>query len=324
VARGFSVSILRIAEPVGMRFLQVLGYGLAGFASHVLTGPAEAIEYFDRAVATARDTDLPAPVSAYDPDLLTVVLTDRATALVHAGRISEGLEEIETARRRAETLDHEASLATARSLAAVVYYTVDEPERARRCVDEALALLEGRSLHAQESFALVCRGWARAAEGDPRGMDDADRGVDRAESAGTVGARGMLYLLAAHTAALCGRFERAWELIGTARKETGGGDEVAVGCIVDLAEAEILRVQGRPEEAARAYRIALESSAQYGVLVNELRAATALARLAPKHADTAEARELLAAVLARFSGSADTKPLIEARAALAELGAATA
>jgi class 3 adenylate cyclase/tetratricopeptide (TPR) repeat protein len=319
VAHDLSASILRIAEPLGMQFLQVLGHGLAGFASSVLTSHLRAVEQFSRALEIAERTDLPPPASAYDPDLVTLILINHALALVSVGRIEEGLAAVEAAHERALGLDHEASLVTARFQVGVVYYLLDQPDEARRSTDEALALVEGRSLHAQDSFARVCRGWARVASGDAEGLDDAEAALAHAVESGVLGARGLLYVIAAHAAALAVRLERAWELIRIARDMARRGNEKVIAVCVDFVEAEILAAEGRREEAAHAFRTAMENASRAGMFTVELRAATGLARLADGDGERAEAREQLAASHARFSQGFESKPLREARRLLDEL-----
>jgi predicted ATPase len=90
--------------------------------------------------------------------------------------------------------------------------------------------------------------------------------------------------------------------------------------MLNYGEGAIALKQGSSEEAARAFREAIEAAQAQSAKSWELRATMSLARLLDKQGRRDEARAMLADIYRWFTEGFDTADLIDAKALLEEFG----
>ena len=150
VARGDLVSfrdqaeaILRIAEPLGVRELVVMGHVLAGSAMITTASIAAAEKRLSDALAIAEQIDFPAPATPWDPDLIVMALRHPAIALAALARPEQAIRSLELGQGRVRQLGHAKSQTLFSGNAAVVGYYINDPELARTSAEEAWLLRRG-------------------------------------------------------------------------------------------------------------------------------------------------------------------------------------
>jgi predicted ATPase len=179
----------------------------------------------------------------------------------------------------------------------------------------ATAATHGFSIRAAQ--AAIFGGWARAAagDGDGDGVDELRAGLDAYLATGAELDHpyylGLLGDAVARTAGLAeglAVLEEAVELVGTARPFYYLPE-------LHRLRGDLLAADGRPAEAADAYRRAMELAAGHGTRSAELRAAIGLCRL-PEPARPAGALAELRRLHDQFEEGFGTPDLLAARALL--------
>jgi hypothetical protein len=321
--RNQAEAILRIAEPLGVRELIVLGHVLAASAMLTSESMVSAEKRFSNALAIAEHVDFPAPATPYDPDLIALAYVTRAMALSDLARPEQARQSLRLGQERLRQLGHAKSHILFSADAAIVGYMMHDPELARASAEEAL-VLEGRGFHSDELIARILLGWARACQGEvEEGIRDVEKGIALAEASGSVAGLPLLYCAAAHVYRMAKRGERAEELIDRAEVlygRTGEKNHRADACFA-RAQVRLELGEGAPGEAERLLLEALEAAAAADHLQAELVTNTHLARLAPRTGKLREAHDRLARCYAQLTEGFDRAPAREAKAALDELAA---
>jgi tetratricopeptide (TPR) repeat protein len=325
-SRDHTEAILRIAEPLGIRELVVLGHVLAAAAMITSSSISAAEKRLSDALAVAEQIDFPAPATPWDPDLIVMAYIQQAITLTGLARPEQALRSLELGQRRARQLGHARTQSNAYANAAIVGYLSEDPELARASAEEALGIAEGRGFHSEELMASIVLGWARACQGEIEpAVSDVEKGIALAEASGSLAGLPMLYCAAAHVYRMAIRRERAEELLDRAAKLYERSGEKAYRVEVCVARARVgleLGDGGAPAEAEEGLLLeALEAARVVDGLQWELIISTQLARLAPRTGKLREAHDRLAGVYARLTEGFDRAPAREAKAALDELAA---
>jgi class 3 adenylate cyclase/tetratricopeptide (TPR) repeat protein len=330
LARGDLVSssdhaeaILRIAEPLGVRELVVMGHVLAGSALISSASLIAAEKRLAAALAIAEQINFPAPATYWDPDLIALAYASHAITLAVLARPEQAIRSLRLGQERLRQLGHAKSQILFSADAALVGYLMNDPEPARVCAVEALALAEGRGFHSDELLARILLGWARACQGEvEEGVREVEKGMTLAEASGSVAGLPLLYCAAAHVYAMAKRRERAEELIDLAVTLYERTSEKNFRADVCLARAQVrLELEDPPAEAEHWLLEVLEAASANDDLHKQLVASTHLARLAPRTGKLREAHDRLARCYARLSEGFDRGPAREAKGALDELAA---
>jgi tetratricopeptide (TPR) repeat protein len=316
-------AILRIAGPLGVRELVVLGHVLVSGA--MITGGSflAAEKRLSDALAIAEQFDFPAPASPWDPDLIVLAYASRALALADLARPEQAIRSLRLGEGRLRQLGHAKSQSLFSGMAAIVGYLMRDPELARASAEEALAL-EGRGFHSDEPIANIFLGWARACQGEvEEGVRDVEKGIALAEASGSLAGLPLMYIAAAHVYRMAKRRERAEELIDRAEAEykRTGETTYRIEACVARAQVHLELGDGTPAEAERWLLEALEAARAMDDLQRELIISTHLARLAPRTGKLREAHDRLARCYARLTEGQGRGPAREAKAALDELAA---
>lgn len=221
-------------------------------------------------------------------------------------------------------MDHDYTRAQTLAQTGTIGFVADDPELARSCADEALALVDGRGFHSLELLSRIFLGWARASLGEvDEGVLDVEKGLSLADTSGSAVGLPVLYVAAAHVYRMARQRERADELLDRATtlyERTGDKVYHPLAC---FARARVLLEigDGAPAEVERLLLEAVESAAAHDNVQWELIISTHLARLAPRTGKLREAQDRLAGHYARLTEGLDRGPAREAKAALDELAA---
>jgi predicted ATPase len=321
--RDQAEAILRIAEPLGVRELVVLGHALVGMATITSGTPIAAEKRLSDALAIAEQIDFPPPMTPWNPDLIVTAYSSRAIALVLQAKPEQALRSLELGQVRLRRFDHDASRFNASAMAAIAGYLMCDPELARASAEEALAF-EGRGFHSAELIANILLGWARACQGEVEaGVRDVEKGIALAEASGSVAGLPLLYIAAAHVYRMAKRRERAEELIdrAVALYERTGENTYRDDACIARAQVRLELGDGAPAEAERWLLEALEAADACDDLQTQLITSTHLARLAPRTGKLREAHGRLAHHYSRLTEGLDRGPAREAKATLDELAA---
>jgi tetratricopeptide (TPR) repeat protein len=321
-AREHAEALLRIAEPLGILPLLVAGHMIKGTASLTSVTATEGCRDLERAIELARTADLQAPTRAYEVDPLAVAHTVYAIGLVSAGRPERALASADEGIRRARELRHPRTLASALVNAAMASTILEDAERTRALTDECLSVVARRGFHTVECSARVQAGWAQVRLGDPAGVNTVEAGLELTRVSGAVGGLSQLYFIAAESYRLVGRFEDAYRALDHGRRLIDGtGEWAGFGPQLPTTRARILLASGGgdPAEAERLLLEAFELWGRAEMPWMQLECAILLGRLARSTGRSAEARERLAGVHARFMEGFGMQRLREASAVLAEL-----
>jgi tetratricopeptide (TPR) repeat protein len=316
-------AILRIAEPLGVRELIVMGHVLAASAMISSGSIVAAEKRLSDALAIAEDIDFPAPATPWDLDLIAYGYVVQAITLADLARPEQAIQSLELGQGRVRQLGHAFSQILSSAMGALIGYLSRDPELARTSAEEALAL-EGRGFHSNELIARIVLGWARACQGEvEEGVRDVEKGLALAEASGSVAGRSLLYIAAAHVYRMAKRRERAEELIDRAvtAAEATGEKNLHSEAGIARAQVQLELGDGSLAEVERWLLEALEAASGADDLQRELIISTHLARLAPRTGKLREAHDRLAHHHGRLTEGFDRGPAREAKAALDELAA---
>jgi predicted ATPase len=234
-----------------------------------------------------------------------------------AGRPDTGLALVRRGLGEARRLGHPLGLAFAVTILGTVHALRREPEACGAAAAEQLTLSREHGFAFWSAGGQMFQGWARARAGDPAGGAELlRRGLSdwRATGAGLHVPFWSTFLADA--------------LLDAARHaEAGAVLETALGLAVAhrelYAAAELHRLrgrlalaEGRRDDAAAAFSLALDVAREGGGRLMELRAGTDLARLWADEGGRREARDLLVPICGRFTEGSDLPDLRDARGLL--------
>jgi hypothetical protein len=322
--RDQAEAILRIAEPLGVRELIVLGHVLAGIATITTSSIIAAEKRLSDALAVAEQIDFPMPATPSDPDLIVLAYGTHPLALVSLARPEQAIRSLQLGEVRLRQIGHSRSQILLAQEATLVGYLMHDPELARASAEEVLALVEGRGFHSEELIAHIVLGWSRASQGEvEEGVREVEKGIALAEASGSVAGLPLLHCAAAHVYRMAKRRERAEELLDLAETEykRTGEKNFRVDVCVARAQVRLELGDGEPAEVQRLLLEALEAADAADNLQAQLIISTHLARLAPGTGKLREAHDRLARHYARLTEGLDRDPAREAKAALDELAA---
>jgi hypothetical protein len=323
-ASRYADSILKIAEPLGVRELVAVGQ-VVGAAALITNGSqVEACRRFEAALAGIGELEFPPPATPYDLDLVAMAHFSHATALANAAEPEQALRAIRLGSERANLIDHDLTRAQVAGGAAITGFLMADPEYTLTVAGEGVAHCAGRGFHSQELMATMPLGWAAASLGDvDEGIRQVERGIELAEASGSVAGLPFQLVVGSHVFRMAKQRERAEELILRATQLYTRSGELAYRYLAVLSQAQVLLElgDGTLEQVEQLLVDAVDDAARYDVLQWELIGSTELARLASRTGKLREAHERLAGRYARLTEGHDRAPARNARAALDELAA---
>jgi serine/threonine protein kinase/tetratricopeptide (TPR) repeat protein len=318
-AMPLAEEMLALAKNHGSRLFLVQSYFALGVASFTL-GDFEASRRHMAPVASEDDPELARVIPlSFHQDSRKVGMAFDNMDLWHLGFPDQALERSRAALSWARDKPLPFTLTTCLQIAGFLHRFRREDAEVRRHAEEMLALSEEHGLF-QVRDANVLLGLALAADQDgAAGIEHLKRSL---EAYRATGFRVFLTFYLGELAAAClrlGRLDESRAVLDEAIALVHVGSEGFWEPELNRLDGELLLVSGRPEEAERAFRKALENAAGRSARSLELRAAVSLARLCQGQGRRDEAHRLLSGVYATFSEGFDTADLIEAGTLLAAL-----
>jgi hypothetical protein len=205
-------------------------------------------------------------------------------------------------------------------MSAFPYVLLRDARSAARCIERLRALGVEDPPPFQKAISRVYGAWAGAMQGEPdSALQELRAAIDAYDALGSVSTRGCYLGMLAEVELRAGR---AAEGLATIEKALAASPEERI------FEPELLRLRGELRAASGAEPDAVESDLrdaialahELGSRLQELRAATSLARQLARRGRAAEGREILASLHASFTEGFGARDLLEARALLDDLG----
>ena len=310
--------LLRIAEEHGDESIEAEGHLRVGTSLISLGHTASGLEHLERAAAMFDPDRHGTDRFRLGPSAGVTPHTTTAFVLWLTGSPDRAHERAQVALATAERLGQPYTLAYARFHVALLHLW----ERDWRCVRDlagsVLAIAEAHEYQVWRATALVLDGAAMAALGAvDDGLAASDRGIELyREMLAPPVFWPLLLGIRARTFGYAGRPGDGLDALEKA-KQVLGSDERAVNVLYPqfpLVEGDLLATAGDDVRAEAAYRRALETAREVGARMNELQAATRLARMAPGD-DGATNR--LRRLYETFGEGLDVPDLVDARVLLA-------
>jgi class 3 adenylate cyclase len=197
-----------------------------------------------------------------------------------------------------------------------------EPEAARICADETIALAEEHGLAEWLPWGRFNHGWAVAELGRlEEGIAEMESGITGFRQMGGVPRLQYAVACLARSCARAGRTEEALAMLdGALAHVERSGEKVDLAEMLRLkGEMMLMREPSLTAEAERCFRESLEVARAQSARWWELRTTTSLARLLAKQGKSDEARAMLAEIYNWFTEGFDTADLKDAKALQEEL-----
>jgi predicted ATPase/class 3 adenylate cyclase len=313
--------LLDLAEQQDDPGLQVEGHLIVGssiaFRGDVTTG----LEHLDRAIALFDpDRHQPGPLRL-GPSSGVSSYTTSAFLLWLLGSPDRALERAERALELAGQLNHPFTLAYTRFHVGLLHLWRREYQLVQARGSGALEVAEEHDYPIWRALALGLEGVGMTGVGRPEeGLARIERGVALYQGLKTPPVFWPLLLsVKAAALALSGRPEGGLDLIDEAVAITGEGNIQYPDFA--LLKGDLLLALAKTDAAESSFRSAFDVAQALGLRMPQLRAATRLTRLRRAAGKRPDGTETLRDVYQTFSEGFDTSDLVEARAALDEVGA---
>ncbi len=243
-----------------------------------------------------------------------------AVSLALSGLAGEARAMAAWALETANRLGKPSNIAFSSINVAAMHQLLNEPNAALRVAREGAALAHRNGLKQLACGLDVYVGWALAALGNARaGLEQIRRGIAGWQVSGMRLPRAWYLSLLAWAYALEGNFEEAEQTLADAAAAIG--ELLMEKPIVAWTRAHVLRMSGADDDRLEAaWREAIESARGCEMKLYELRSALGLAQLLSSRGRPAEARELLAPILAPLTQGSETPDIVEGRHLLEQLG----
>ena len=322
-ARQIAAELRQLGDMTGDIVARVMACRTIGYTSLVLGDFAAARAYFEEGIALYDPSKRRSYAALSPADTLTAILAFSSIALTCSGYIDQGRSYGDRALAEARRLSHTTSLLYAlwaTSLAGWV--SRSEPRVLLRVADELLELSAGQRLPLWRAEALEFRGWCLVSLGCPDdGIPLLAAGLADVRSTGTRLYQPECLTRMADGCRLAGQSQTGLAHIAEA-------EQIAEATEVRWFAADTLRLRGEllmqtgdRAGAEASFRDAIALARRQDAKLFELRASTSLGLLWHDHGRGAEARDLLAPVVAWFTEGFDAPDLRDAKALLDNLEA---
>ena len=319
--RAMQAQVLDLAEQSGDPGLRLLSYHLTGDLYLWLGDFAQSRELLQKGIdlyRAERDRSLPDRFGAYD--LLVGCRMFLAHDLWYLGFPDQARKSAEEAIRWARELKHAYSIAACSGHCAWVHILRGEPGIAQEYAEECFRISTDHGFPFHLAHAKAFRGWALSEQGEvEQGVAEIREGIEIYRGTGSIIEHPFVAMLLANALAKTGCFDLALDAIDTALE---GFDDSPLFCHAELARwrGQLFLMKGSNlEEAERLFRRAFEIASRQNAKSLELRAALSLSQAFTEQGRSAEGKQLLANVYARFSEGFQTSDLTKARARLESL-----
>lgn len=313
-ARELADQLMAMAEQMPHPALQLWAEVVGGNTDYHMGRMASAIVHLEKGLALYDPQAEQAAGAFQDPGILAGAYM--APTLWYLGypdrAVTAGRAAIQMARDKRDLFGE----AHATFFTASVLHLRGEPEATLRLCDDTIALAAEHGFPIWLGQGQMWRGWALCALGDTRaGIAQLADGI--ATYAGTGARLGLTYWagLRAETYLMAGEVEAAIAAASeVAALVAQGGERIFEAELYRLlGEALLRRTPPEPDEAAAAFRAAIDIARRQGTRSWELRATCDLARLLDAGGRREAARTLLQPILEWFSEGFDTADLRRAQ-----------
>jgi tetratricopeptide (TPR) repeat protein len=299
----------------GDRALQLIAhFSLGGVLWHMGNNRAS-LEHLAKAHARYDEKIDVSLAFEYGQDFGVWTLSYLEHAQLSLGYPERGSRAIADALALARRLNHPLSLCNALNFSSLSSINRRDPQFVLKFTEEILAIATEQGFPQYIALATMHRGWALAQLGA------ADEGIE-------LGRQGIAVRLSAYQGPWHakpranwwgGRIRAALETTDEALTWIDKGTERAWDSSLYSCRGEIFWAMGEPDRAQEEFQFALSVARQQENRLQELRAATSLARLWRDRGKRSEARDRLAPVYNFFTEGFDTPVLRDAKALLDQL-----
>jgi len=308
-------SFAREAVALGQEVARLGGYNPLAMLYHMQGRFTACREAADQGIAAYRADRHRPLVFRFGSDLGAGTMLWQAHTLWMLGFPDRARERAEEARVLAETTGHPFTLAFAHGFGAVVHFLRSEPARTRELAERSVAISREYGFPAWHAMGLILRGWARAIEHDEDALEEVLEGASIAATTRNQAFVPMILSIVGYAQYRCRRYEDGARTIE-------GALAFSRERVQPFWDAELLRIHAKTERFLRGDRDGAEAvlrramalARQQSARSLELRAAISLARMWRDEGRDADARALLAPLLAWFTEGFETRDLREASA----------
>lgn len=318
---ALSGELLRLAEATGDAAQLAVAHRARGYALYIAGQPAAARDHLVRGIALADSVHDAARFWIYGEHPAMVCRAYGAQATIELGRVDQGTAMADEAVAIARRLGNPHTLAWALMVAAHARTLLRETGLVRALAEQAIEQSRIYRLPQWLTGATILRGFAMAESGDcERGIAEMELGLSGWHGTGAVLHSTFYHGLLATACCAAGDLDRSRSYLAAAFAHLDGFGERYVEAELRRFEAQLHRAEGVPaEQIAVALRRAMDIAEVQGARLQQLRAATDLARLYCRQGKRREGFELLSPVYSRFTEGFGTLDLRDAKALLDEL-----
>lgn len=256
----------------------------------------------------------------FGQDGVTTCMTQSALVLWHLGYPDQALKKSREAVALAQQIAHPFSLALTFSYAGWLYQLCREIESTQTQAEITMTFSAKHGFVFWLAMGMVQDGWRLTEQGDiDRGIAQIRQGLTTWQATGAELLLPYFLALLAEAYGKAGQVEMALDMLTEAATAMGRSQEGNYAAEIYRLRGELLRQQGRGNEAEEYFRQALTTARRQGSKSLELRAAMSVYRLGQEQGKLEEGRQVLNEIYNWFNEGFNTPDLQEATALLAEL-----
>ena len=320
IAHDIALEMLALFEQIGNPHLRMIAEWSLGAAKfhlgeiepahvHLLRG----LEVYDPSFHNPRVWE-----TGIDPGIFCRCEVSR-TFLVR-GFPEQGLTAAHEAVAQARALEHPQTLAFALLFEMLIHLARRESQDLLDTHEELAMLCRAKGIAQELQWATPLYGRALIERGDvERGLRMMADGLETQAFTRSALLRPFYYVLYAGGLLRASRLADAHKALETARVSADETSQRAYESEYFRLLGEVLAAEGRPDDAGRAFRSAVDAAARQQALWLELRAARAYASFLAAGGQSADARAALAPVVERLTEGFDVRDAVAARALLETL-----
>ena len=317
-----AAQFLRLAEEQKAATQQMLGHRLVGVSQATIGNLAEALQHFDRAIASYSPKEHRQLAARFGQDIRVAALCYRSWIRWMLGYPEAALADAKRAVAEARDVGQGVPLMYSLYFTSYALIHCGEYEAANVQLDELIPMATEKNAAQWRGGGMMHRGCIQALTGKPSdAMTMIPAGIAAWQSSGSVV---FVPWYVSHMARACaelGRFDDAWRHIDEAFKAIESTGERWCESDTHRTAGEIALLAPEPDvsKAETHFSHALAVARKQQAKSWELRAATGLARLWHDRGERNKARDLLAPAYGWFSEGLQTLDLKQAKSLLDQL-----
>jgi predicted ATPase/class 3 adenylate cyclase len=322
VARELAQQFLDLAEHQSADAPRMIGHMMLGISLVLVGAASDGRPHLDQAIALYDPVQHRALATRFGHDVRMTAYCWRALALWLLGYPDSAAADMERALADAGEIEHAATSMFALSHVSLAHTFRRDYAKAEELAGRLVAVGEAKGSLYWKSYGMMLQGWLLSEAG--RASDAISLGTAAVAAIRSTGATAyapwyMSYLASAY--AKLGQFDDAWRCIADAINAAEATGERWCDAEIFRTAAGVALMEPNPDQVRidAYFGRALSTAREQKAASLELRVATSVARLLQKKGKHAEARDVLAPVLERFTEGFDTLDLIEAKTLLQKI-----